>query len=99
MDGQIREHLAVDFDFRLHQPVDQDAVRQTMKACSCVDTGNPECPELALLLTAIAVGVLACLDDCLLGCAEDLASGVVVALRLRENFLVTAPGHHATFYS
>src|ERR1700730_6876449 len=70
-----------------------------MQACRSIDTRNPQRAKLALLRAAVAVSVLAGLDDCLLGGAIDLAAGVVVALRLAKNFLVTTPGRHSTFYS
>ena len=63
-----------------------------MQARRRIDARDPQRAELALLRATVAVGVLAGLDDRLLGGAEDLAPGVVVALRLGENFLVTAPG-------
>src|ERR1700724_1473210 len=70
-----------------------------MQACRSIDTRNPQRAKLALLRAAVAVCVLAGLDDCLLGGAIDLAAGVVVALRLAKNFLMTAPGRHSTFNS
>src|SRR5262249_23754046 len=99
MYGQIREHLAIDLDVGFEQSIDQAAVGQAVQACSSVDTGNPQRAEFALLLAAIAVRVLAGLDDCLLGGAIDLAAGVVIALCLAKNLLVTATGRHSTFDS
>ena len=60
---------------------------------------DPQRAELALVLPPVAVGVLAGLDDRLLGGAIDLAPGVVIALGLAKNLLVTAPGRHATLDS
>src|SRR5712671_3074688 len=70
-----------------------------MQACRSVDTRNPQRAELTLLRAAVAICVLAGFDDCLLGGAIDLTAGVVVALRLAKNLLVTATGRHSTFYS
>ncbi len=81
VNGQIREHLAIDLELCFQQPVDQTAVGQAVQACGCVDTRNPQRAELALFLAAVAIGVLARLDDCLLGGPIDLAAGVVIALR------------------
>src|SRR5690606_18433133 len=52
-----------------------------------------------LLLAAVTVGILAGLDDRLLGSAENLAAGVVVALGLGQDLLVTASGDDATLDS
>src|SRR5207302_5774495 len=94
-----REHLAVDLDSGLAQAVDDAAVGEPVQARRGVDARDPQGAELTLVLPPVAVGVLACLDDGLLGRAIDLAPGVVVALRLAENFLVTASGRHATLHS
>src|SRR2546430_10202395 len=91
--------ISVDFDTGLVQAVDDAAVGKSVQARRGVDTRDPQCAELTLVLPPVAVGVLACLDDGLLGCAIDLAPGVVVALRLAKNFLVTASGRHATLHS
>src|SRR6266513_1677314 len=97
--GDVREHLAVDFDTGLVQAVDDAAVGESVQARRGVDARDPQCAELTLVLPPVAVRVLACLDDGLLGRAIDLAPRVVVALRLAENFLVTTSGRHATLHS
>src|SRR5262249_19150246 len=97
--GEIGEHLAIDFEAGLHQAVDQSAVGQAIDARGRVDARNPERAELALLRAPVAIRILAGLDDGLLGCAIDLAPGVVIALRLGQNFLVTAPRLDATLHS
>src|SRR5580704_12798056 len=97
--GDIGEHLAVDLDSSLQEAVDDPAIAQTVDARSSVDTRDPQSAELALLRAPVAVSVLAGLDDRLLRYAINLAPGVVIALRLTKNFLVTAPGRHATFDS
>ena len=97
MHGNVREHLAVDFNAGLHQAVDDAAVRQPVQACRRIDAGDPQCAELALVGAAVAEGILARLDDRLLGGAIGLAACVVVALRLLQYFLVTGawPSRHA----
>src|SRR5271168_3109849 len=99
MHGEVRKHLAVDRQFRLVQAVDQRAVAHAAETRRGVDAGDPQGAEFALLLAPPAVGVLARLDDRLLRRAEDLAPGVVVALRLLENFLVPASSDDASFNS
>jgi len=68
--GDIREHFAINFDIGLVQPVDKAAVRKSVQTRRRVDAGNPECPELALTLAPITVGILACLNDRLFGCLK-----------------------------
>src|SRR6185436_7297131 len=86
-------------DTGLHQAVDQTAVGQAVHARSRVDTRNPQRAELTLLRATIAIRILAGLDDGLLRCAIDLAPGVVITLRLGQNFLMTAPRLDATLHS
>src|SRR4029077_3658617 len=64
-----------------------------------VDARDPERAELPFVLPSVAVGILPRLDDGLLCRTVDLAPGVVVALCFAKNFLVTAPGRHATLHS
>src|SRR5882672_7518933 len=88
--GEVGKHLAIDFDLGLLEAVDDLAVAQSEFTRGGVDAGDPERAEIALLGAAIPIRVLAGLDDGLLRSAEYLAAGVVVALRLAQNFLVTA---------
>src|ERR1700675_56625 len=88
MHGEISQHLAVDGKARLVEPVDQRAIRHAAQTRCRVDARDPQCAELALLLAAAAIGVLAGLDDRLLGGAKHLAAGVEITLRFLENFLV-----------
>src|SRR5690606_392024 len=55
--------------------------------------------ELTLALAAVAIGILAGLDDRLLGDPVDLAAGTGVALRLVHYLLVSGVRLHTTFYS
>src|SRR5262249_54145393 len=95
----VGEHLAIDLHAGLAKAVDDAAVGQTVQPRRGIDARDPQGAELALVLPAIAVGILPGLDDGLLGGAVNLAAGVVVALRLAKNLLVTAPGRHATLNS
>ena len=99
MIGDVGEHLAVDLDAGLLQPVDQTAVGQTVVTRGGVDTGDPERAEFALFLTTVTIGVLAGLDDRLLGDPEDFASGAIIALGLFEDLLVPRVGGDAAFDS
>src|ERR1700733_2076711 len=95
----VRQHLAVDLHAGLVEAVHDATVGKAVEARGGIDARDPQCAELALVLPPVAVGVLARLDDRLLGRAVYLAAGVVVALRLAENLLVTPSGRHATFHS
>ena len=77
----------------------QTAVAQPVHACGCVDARDPQCPELALALATIAIGVLPGLDDGLLGDPEHLSARAVVSLGLIENLLVPRLGHDSAFDS
>src|SRR6516165_8163098 len=95
----VGEHLAVDLDASLVQSVDDAAVGEAVDTRRRIDARDPERTELALVLPPVAIGVLPRLDDGLLRRAINLAPGVVVALCLAKNFLVTAAGRHTTLYS
>src|SRR5690606_27059099 len=95
--GQVGQHFAVQADFSLAQTGDQTAVAQAVGAAGGVDTGNPQRAELALALAAVTVGILARLDDRLLGDPEHPRTGAVVAFGLLQNFPVTAMRRYTTF--
>lgn len=78
--GDVSQDLAIQGDAGLQQTVHEAAVAQAVDAGSRIDTGDPQRTEVALLLLTADVGVLLCLDDRLLGDAEDLTAGVVIAL-------------------
>ena len=96
---QVRQHLAVHLDAGLVQAVHEHAVRQAALACTGVDAHDPQRAELALALTAVAVGVLTGLDDGLIGDAEHTAAGTVVTLGLVQDLLVAGVGDDAAFDS
>src|SRR6478672_8151695 len=97
--GDVRQHLAVQGDAGLHQAVHEAAVADAVDARGGVDARDPQRTELALALLAADVGVLQGLRHRLLGDAEDLAAGVVVALGLLQDFLVAATRLYTTFNS
>src|SRR5687767_8709372 len=96
---EIREDLAVHRDVGLLEAGDQAAVRQPELARRCVDADDPQRAELPLALLAADVRVLVCLGDGLLRDAEDLAAGVVVALRLGNDLLVATTRRDALLYT
>jgi hypothetical protein len=70
MHRDIREHFAVYLDLSQIQTIDQAAIGQSVQTSSRIDARDPQCAELALALTTIPVGVLAGLDNGLLGGLE-----------------------------
>src|SRR5512134_2392399 len=75
--GEIRENLAVDLDRGFLEAVHEGAVAQPELARAGIDPGDPEGAELALLHAPVAIGVLPCLHDRLLGDAKDVLSPAV----------------------
>src|SRR5450759_4432934 len=99
IDRKVGEHLAVDGQTRLAQPVNHRAVGQPAQPSGGVDARDPQRAELALLLAPSAIRVLAGLDDGLLGRAEHLAPGIEITLRLLEDFLVASTCDDTAFNS
>src|SRR3954469_23305772 len=75
---------------------DQLAVRQTVNTCFCIDARDPQRTHVAFVGLAIAVRILAGLDDGLLRSTEYFATSVVIALRFLEDFLVTGASDDAS---
>src|SRR5690606_4014725 len=88
----VCQNLAVKLNVGLLQSVHETAVGHAVLAGTRVDAGNPQATEHPLLVAAVTVGVLARLDDSLLGNTEHLAARVVVALCLLQHLGVTGAG-------
>src|SRR6202043_3371573 len=72
VDGEIRQHLAVDRDARPGKAVDKDAVGHAERTHRRVQALNPERAKRALLALAVAEGVLRGLLDRGLGGADGV---------------------------
>src|SRR5690606_3579246 len=96
---EVGQGLAVELDVGLLQAVHQTAVAQAVLTGRRVDAHDPQAAELALLLLAADVGVLLRLGDRLLGDSENLATGVVVALRQLDDLLVAGTGGHTPVHA
>src|SRR3979490_3588806 len=96
---KIGEHLAIDGEARLVQPVDQRAIGPPAQTRRGVDASDPQRAELTLLFAPAAIGVLTGLDDRLLGGAKDFAPGIEIALRFLEDFLVPPTRDDTAFNS
>src|SRR5690606_13335851 len=57
-DGDVRQNLAVDLDPGLAEAVDKSAVGQAVLAHRGVEALDPQGAERALLVLAVAIGVL-----------------------------------------
>src|SRR5690606_28293134 len=93
------ENLPIDLDVGAPQAVHEPAVRQAVGARRGVDPRDPKRAELPRALTAVAVRILAGLDDRLLRDPVDLASRAVVALGFVEHLAVPRLRDDAAFDS
>src|SRR5690606_9950930 len=96
---QVCHHATVHLDVGLAQTSDQLAVGQAVGTGLGIDAGDPQTAEHTLLGFAVAVCVLACLDDGLLGNAIHAAACTIVAFGKLQNFLVTTTSGNASFNS
>ena len=99
MHREIGEHFTIHLDTGFVQTVHETTVRQPAHTCTGVDALNPQSPELALLLAAVAIGVLSCFDDGLLGNTEDFAPCTVVTLGLLKYLFMFGVRLHTAFYA
>src|SRR5215212_3649566 len=97
VDGHLGQDLAVDLDPGLAETVDKSRIGQAVLAHRRVEPLDPERAEGALLVLAVAVGVLQALLDRLLGDADRVLAAALEAFRLRENLLVLGVGGDAPF--
>jgi hypothetical protein len=97
--GQIGQHLAVDFDVGLLQAIHEGAVLHAFQTGSGIDTGDPQGTELTLALTTVTVLVLTGLHHRLFGDAIYVLATTAVTLGLDENLLVTRARRYTTFDS
>src|SRR3977135_1234685 len=77
VDGEIRQHLAVDRDARLGKAVDKDAVGHAERTHGGIEALNPQRAEGALLALAVAKGILPGLFDRGLGGADSVLAAAV----------------------
>src|SRR5688572_11970336 len=96
---EVGEHLAVDLDLRLLQARHERAVGEAELAHRGIDARDPERPERALAVAAVAVGVLPRLHHRFLGDAVDVAPAAAEALGLGEDLLVARARRYSTLDS
>src|SRR5467141_541342 len=97
--GEVREHLAVDVDVGALQAGHERAVAHAELAHRGVDAGDPQRAELALLLPAVAIGILARLHQRLLRDPVNVLAAAAEALGLLEDFLVARARRYSALYS
>jgi len=79
-DREIRKDLAVGFDTCSLEAFDEAGIVDSLVSDGSVDTLCPETAELSLPLLAVAIFVLLCLADCVLGVTEELRAETAEAL-------------------
>ena len=98
-DGDFGENLAVKLDaFALHA-VDQLAVVGTIEVSSVVDTGNPECAQIAFAVAAITVGITKGFNNTLLRKAEAASAIMLHTFSSLKNLFVLCASSDTTFNS
>src|SRR5476649_1272141 len=97
--GEIGHDLAVDLNAGLQDTVHELRVGHAVLADSSVDALDPQAAERALLVAAIAIGVLQALFDLLDADAERVLGTAAIALGELQNLLVTSVCSHAPLYA
>ena len=92
MNSKVSQHLAIDLDLGPVEAIHETTVRQAKFTCGRIDAHDPQAAELALPLATVAIRVLACLDNSLLGNPVYLATGAVISFGFIQNFLVPGSG-------
>ena len=94
VDGEIRQHLAIDHEAGLRKAVNKSTVGEAKRAHGRVQALDPQGAEGALLALSVAVGVLRRLIHRLLGDADGILAAAVKALGGLEDFLVLGVSGH-----
>src|SRR3990172_4781707 len=97
--GEIGQHLAVDLHARPLETGHEPVVRQLVQARRRVDPGNPQAPELALLLPAVTVRVPPAPLHRLLGGLEEFAPPAARALGQAHDLLLALEARDVAFHS
>src|ERR1700722_14950160 len=91
-DGQVGQHLAIDFDAGQVQPIDQPAVAHAVQPSRRVDALDPQLAKVTLAGPTVPVGVLHRMHELLVGRTVRPTLVSVVSLRLLQNgAVVLAP--------
>jgi len=96
---ELSKDLAIKSYIRTGQSVYELTVGQTVLTRGGINTRNPQGSELALLLAAVAIGVLASFDHCLLGDTKTAAASAAIALGLIKDALMSLVSRDTAFHS
>src|ERR1700688_2149680 len=97
VDGEVRQHLAVDRDARFGKAVDKDAVGHAKRTQRGIEAVNPQCAEGALLALAVAEVVLRGLLDRGFRGADGVLAAAAETLGELVDFLVLGVRGHTAF--
>jgi len=87
IDSEVSEDLAVDLDTLSVQSTHQTRVRESLQTSSSIDTLDPECTEVALLVLTVTEGVGETLFPSILGDGPDVTTSTVIATSELEDAL------------
>ena len=76
--SEVSQHLTVDFDTSLVQCTHQLRIRHTLETSGSVDTLDPQCTEVALLILTVAVSVGQTLLPSILGNGPNVLTSTEV---------------------
>ena len=85
--SEVGKDLAVDFDTRLGELVDELAVVHAIFTDGSVDTDNPQAAEFALLVSSVAISVGLTLFVRVLRHSPDILSRAELTFGLLQDFL------------
>ena len=85
--SEIGKDLAVDFDTRLGELVDELAVVHAIFTDGSIDTDNPQATEFALLVSSVAISVGLTLFVRVLRHSPDILSRAELTFGLFQDFL------------
>ena len=87
VDCEVSKNLTVDLDTSLVECTHENRVAHTLETCGSVDTLNPQCAEVALLVTTVAICICETLLPCVFGYGPNILAGTIVAAGKFEDSL------------
>ena len=97
--GHVSKYFTINEDAGLTQTINKATVAKVVSPSCCVDTNDPQHPELSFTLTSISVGVLIGLHYRLVSYPKYVFPGTTVAFRTGEDLGVSGAGRNTSFYS
>ena len=85
VNSEVSEHLTVDLDTCLVKRTHQLTIAHVLQTSSSIDTLDPQCAEIALLVTTVTISVSKTLLPSVLSyCPYILASSIVTLSELKD---------------